>query len=70
VHRNAVTRDEGRPDQPQKTCILKGTVRDRRVQPGVVTAGSDLQEAAHRPNVMLTGIRFNELVDPSDLPSA
>src|SRR5579863_8717297 len=71
---NAVTRDEGRSDQPQKPCILKGTVRDRRLQPGVVPAGSDLQEPAQRPNVVFGRIGFDELVDPSvdpsDFPSA
>jgi hypothetical protein len=36
----------------------------------VVTAGSDLQEPVYRPSVMLTGFRFSELVDASDLRSA
>jgi len=29
-----------------------------------------VEERAHRPNVVLTDVRFDELVDPSDLPTA
>lgn len=67
---DAMARNERRSDQPEKPRVLDGSVRDRRAQPSVLAAGRDLQEPAHRPNVALAPVRFNELVDPSDLPSA
>lgn len=40
-----------RADQPEEPNVLEGSLTDRLLQPGVVTARSHLQHPAHRSNV-------------------
>src|SRR5712671_4794168 len=63
-----VTRCERRADQPQEPNVLEGSLTDRLLKPGVVTARSHLQHPAHLTNLEAILVGFDKFVDLTDLP--
>src|SRR4051794_25340242 len=64
---DAMTCDERRSDQTQESYVILGPVRHRLLQPCVVAAWRHRHHTAHRPDVMLTTMCFDELVGAAGL---
>lgn len=68
---DAVAGDERCPDQPEESCVLLSSRRDRLTQLGVVPTRSDFQEPAKRSDVvLLPAVCFDERIDSADPPNA
>src|SRR5581483_9883225 len=66
---NAVACCKRSADQAKKPCILSRSIRDRLLQPRIVTAGGDLKQSAHRPNAELMPMGLDESVKLANLSS-
>src|SRR5947199_6912437 len=63
---DAMTRDEGRADQAQQPGVLLGVVRDRLLEPVIVTAHGHLEDATHLLHAVPISIGFDEFVRRTD----
>ena len=57
---DTVTCNERGPYQSEQSCVFLGAVRDRTLQPSVVTGSSDAQEPTHRNDAKPVSIRLDE----------
>jgi hypothetical protein len=57
-----------RADQAQEPNVLKGSLTDRLLQPGVVTARSHLEHPVHRSNAEALAVGLDKFVGLTDLP--
>src|SRR4029079_12816938 len=67
---DAVTRNEGSPNQANKAGVFLRPVRSRLLQPLVVAARRDAENATHRLHGVLPSVRLDELIRRANSPGA